>query len=141
MLCSQLSVHPVEVRSLSKLIMDLSTNADFLSGAFQLVTGERIVAIGQDNGGSTGSFDLDCLHKRSLQWRGGGGDITPGPAAASLTSSSSLSDGDEDGIMEISVETLLAGEGTRETIKINPSVTLEELKSRFQAMEGAEILP
>ena len=52
-----------------------------------------------------------------------------------------MSDGDEDGIMEISVETLLAGEGTRETIKINPSVTLEELKSRFQAMEGAEILP
>ena len=70
-----------------------------------------------------------------------GGDIIPGPAAATPASSSSMSDGDEDGIMEISVETLLAGEGTRETIKINPSVTLEELKSRFQAMEGAEILP
>ena len=74
--------------------MDLSTDADFLSGALQLVTGERIVSQGKDGGAAAGSFDLDCLHKRSLQWRGG--NLSPPPATASS----------RDKILEIIVKTL-----------------------------------
>ena len=64
--------------------MDLSTDADFLSGALQLVTGVSIVSQGKDGGAAAGSFDLDCLHKRSLQWTGG--DITPAPAPTNSAS-------------------------------------------------------
>ena len=50
--------------------MNFSTDTDFISGALELVTGERIVSLGKDGGAAAGSFDLDSLHKRSLQWRG-----------------------------------------------------------------------
>jgi len=52
----------------------LSIDVDFLAGALQTLTGARIVSHGKDDGASVGSFDLDCLHKRSLQW---GGDSVP----------------------------------------------------------------
>ena len=103
--------------------MDLSTNADFLSGALQLVTGERIVALGKDGGAAAGSFDLDCLHKRSLQWRGE--EIIPAPAPAS-----SGSDGEGIG-MEIVILTLT---GKSITLKVDPSSTIQELKFKIQVV-------
>ena len=52
----------------------LSTDADFLSCALEALTGAKIVSESKDDGSSVGSFDLDCLHKRILQW---GGEILP----------------------------------------------------------------
>ena len=103
--------------------MDLSTDADFLSGALQLVTGERIVALGKDGGAAAGSFDLDCLHKRSLQGRGE--EIIPAPAPAS-----SGSDGEGIGV-EIVIKTLT---GKSITLKVGPSSTIQELKFKIQVV-------
>ena len=75
--------------------MDLSTDSDFLSGALQLVTGEKIVPRGKDGGAAAGSFDLDCLHKRSLQWRGE--EIIPAPTpTAAVPACTEDEEGDRD---------------------------------------------
>ena len=114
--------------------MNFSSDTDFLSGALQLVTGERIVSSGRDGGAATGSFDLDCLHKRSLQWRGE--DIVPAPPLAVSTTpaaaSSVLSD-DADEAVEIFIKTW-TGNWIGE--KIKPSNTIKELKFKIQAKEG-----
>ena len=103
--------------------MDLATDVDFLSGALQVVTGERIVSCGKDEGAAVGSLDLDCLHKRSLQWRGE--KIIPAPAPAS-----SGSDGDGIG-MKIFLKTLT---GETVTLKVDPSTTVPELKFKIQVV-------
>ena len=82
--------------------MDLSTDVDFISGALQMLTGERIVARGKDEGASVGSFDLDCLHKRSLQWR----DLSPlSDAAMEVPAPTSSSAPLSDEIMELFIRT------------------------------------
>ena len=49
--------------------MDLSTNKDFLSGAFAAVSGVNIVPQHQDIEGShPQQFDLGALHASSFQW-------------------------------------------------------------------------
>jgi len=53
--------------------MDLSTNMEFLSGAFASVIGNDIVIVPKDDAVASPnnmmrSFDLDTLHKHSLQW-------------------------------------------------------------------------
>ena len=50
--------------------MDLSTNVDFLSGAFAAVSGANIVSHqqGEFEGSHSQQFDLGSLHARSLQW-------------------------------------------------------------------------
>ena len=50
--------------------MDLSTNADFLSGAFAAVSGANIVSHQQGDleGSHSQQFDLGYPHARSLQW-------------------------------------------------------------------------
>ena len=102
--------------------MDLSTDVDFLSGVLQELTGERIVAQGKDDG-AVGSFDLDCLHKRSLQWR----DLSDGamnvPAPASATAPLS------DDIIKVFIRTLT---GEKITGMMMPSNTVEDLKSSIQ---------
>ena len=50
--------------------MSLSTNADFLSGVLQTLTGANIVSKDKVAAKHENPFDLDCLHKRSLQWAG-----------------------------------------------------------------------
>ena len=102
--------------------MNLSADSDFLSGVLQLVTGVRIISQGKDDGAAARSFDLDCLHKRSLQWRGE--DIVPAPV---------VSDGDGVGVMVIFILTLT---GKKIAVKIKPSSTIKELKSKIQNQEG-----
>ena len=119
--------------------MDFSTDADFLSGALELLTGERIVSLGKDGGAAVGSFDLDCLHKRSLQWRGE--DILPAPfpstsAPAISTPSKSASASpvsDRDDVLEIFIRTP-GGKWFTEMIK--SSSTIETLKSKVHYKEG-----
>ena len=93
-----------------------------------MLTGERIVSQGKDEGGAVGSFDLDCLHKRSLQWKdlSDGTMEVPAPAAAPLS----------DDIMEVSIRTLT---GEKITGKIRPSNTVEELKSTIQDNQGIPV--
>ena len=107
--------------------MDLSTDTDFISGALKLMTGVDIVSRGEggDGGVYAGSFDLDCLHKKSLQWRGE--DVIPAV---------SVSKGDGSGVMKISIVTLT---GQRITVMVNPSNTIEELKFKIQDIQGTPI--
>ena len=96
--------------------MDLSTDTDFISGALKLMTGVDIVSRGEggDGGVYAGSFDLDCLHKKSLQWRGE--DVIPAV---------SVSKGEGSGVMKISIVTLT---GQRITVSI-PLLTKRQLRS------------
>ena len=103
--------------------MNFSTDTDFISGALELVTGERIVSLGKDGGAACGSFDLDSLHKRSLQWRG--------EEEPSLSPHTEI--GDAEKAVEIWIKTP-SGKWILEMIKT--SETVRELKSKIQIKEG-----
>ena len=98
--------------------MDLSTNLRFLSGALSAVTDINIV----DQSSLAGlavcdSFDMDVLHKHSLQWNKAPRD----PLSF------------EDGSMEILVKTLA---GKTLEIDVNPLDTVELVKEKIWDMEG-----
>ena len=111
--------------------MNFSTDADFLAGALQLVTGERIVSRGKDGGAAAGSFDLDCLHKRSLQWRGE--EIKPALAQDISSTSEPASSESSEETLEIFIKTQ-SDDWIDE--KVKPSNTVEELKSKIQVKKG-----
>jgi len=99
---------------------NLSVDADFLSGALEAVTGVSIVPQSKGQDVSLQSFDLDCLHNRSLQW---GGELPVPVARAPLP----------EGPMEIYIITLT---GKRITIQVNVKETIEDLKRRIEFEEG-----
>ena len=70
-------------------------------------------------------MNLDCLHKRSLQWRGG--NLIPRPPQNPF----SVSPGDD--VLKIVVKTLT---GKKITVKLKRSSTIKEVKSRIQVNEN-----
>ena len=57
--------------------MSLSSNLDFLSGAFSAVSGIGTKIVTKLKAPDARSFDLGSLHARSLQWSRDMADTTP----------------------------------------------------------------
>ena len=102
---------------------ELATNLDFLSGVLKTLTGAKIVAKGKAGVGDGGPFDLDCLHKRSLQW---GGETDP---LVTLATAQSL----PAGTPRIYVKTL---SGMTQEYSFKSSETVGELKKRIAQIDG-----
>ena len=110
--------------------MDLSTNADFLSGAFAAVSGSNIVSHQQGDieGSQSQQFDLGALNARSLQWAA---VKAPGPSDPRSKKMKKEDVGD------IFVQTL-----TGKTITLDldlESETVVGLKLKIQDQEGVLI--
>ena len=96
--------------------MNLATNSDFLSGALAAVSGVTIVP--KDDKQLCGDFDLLSLHSRALHWG------KAGPPVLALEAGKSTS---------IYVKTLT---GKTITLKVNLSMSVEQLKLVIQEKEG-----
>ena len=100
--------------------MSLSTNADFLSGVLQTLTGANIVSKDKVVAKHDGPFDLDCLHKQSLQWAG---ENDPLALTYDLPTETPV----------VFVTTLT---GKKITIPIRSSEDVESLKTKIEQVEG-----
>ena len=110
--------------------MDLSTNLKFLSGALSAVTGVNIVdkasVVDPD---TCASFDMDTLHKHSLQW-----DKVPlPPVRPGLCHRNCVLCHDPDGLIDIFVKTLT---GETITIRVCHRDRVESVKTKIEEMEG-----
>ena len=94
--------------------MELSTDIEFLSGALSAVT--RGVTIVPKMMTGAENFDLDALHKQSLQWEG-----TPRQEVH------------EEGVMTILFATMT---GKKILISVNPSDSIGNVKAKIQDKEG-----
>ena len=102
---------------------ELASNPDFLSGVLKTLTGAKIVAKGKAGVEDGGPFDLDCLHKRSLQWAGETDPLVTLATAQSLPA----------GTPRIYVKTL---SGLTQEYSFKSSETVGELKRRIAQTDG-----
>ena len=110
------------------IMASLSTDTDFLCEALEALTGVKIVSEGNDDDISAGSFDLDCLHKRSLQW---GGEILP--SAVLTPSPEVLFKPLPQGTPRIYIKTLT---GMTLEVAYSSSDKIEDLKQKIKDKNG-----
>ena len=121
----------------------LSTNLDFLSGVLQSVTGVKIAASRDSQEHKyfryEGAFDLDSLHKRSLQWHEvsepPSDDPPEGPSSkfpVPVPEDTDLEIPTGEG-MAVFVMTLT---GKKVTLRVKESFSIEKLKYLMHVKEG-----